>query len=158
MWSFFLSSWKFRDTHCSKHTKQQKLLWTGAIHEDCLRRILTAIVWLISAILTILFPITLPQERDAAIVRGPTPELCDGAVGHAGLAVRWHVEVVRAGAGVAAAARCDQTQVRATTIVVPAWVVTCTSDWTRWESCKNDRCSCCPRVQSDTGKAQIRWD
>ena len=96
-----------------------------------MQRTLTAIVWLIGTILTILFPITLPQERDAAVVRGPAPELCDGAVGHAGLAVRRHVEVVRAGAGVAAAARCDQTQVRATTIVVPAWVVTCTSYRTR---------------------------
>ena len=78
-------------------------------HANSFRTTLTTIVRLVSAILAILFPITFPQQRNAAVVGEPTPELHHSAVGHAGFAVSRHVEEVRAGTGVAVPSRGNQT-------------------------------------------------
>ena len=86
-------------------------------------RVSTAVLSLVRPISTILFSITLPYHRDAAIVRRSTAKLWRRrAVGDASLGIIRQVEEVRTSARELVESRCNQAQVWTSTVVCTTWV------------------------------------
>lgn len=71
----------------------------------------TTIIRFVRSILAIFVSVTLPDIGYTPVVSHATPELALRAVSYAGALIRGHDEVVRTGAGISLAARCDEAQV-----------------------------------------------
>lgn len=79
---------------------------------------------LIRVIQTVLFSVTFPDFRDAPIVCDSTPELASAAVSYTSFQIHTQQKVIWAVTGVVLTPRSNQTQVRASPIVVPTWINT----------------------------------
>lgn len=97
-----------------------KLGWTNL---SC-KKLHTTVFRLIRVIQTVLFSVTFPDFRDAPIVCDSTPELASAAVSYTSFQIHTQQKVIWAVTGVVLTPRSNQTQVRASPIVVPTWINT----------------------------------
>lgn len=101
-------------------TVSLKLGWTNL---SC-KKLHTTVFRLIRVIQTVLFSVTFPDFRDAPIVCDSTPELASAAVSYTSFQIHTQQKVIWAVTGVVLTPRSNQTQVRASPIVVPTWINT----------------------------------